>query len=337
MNKINNSQFIALMLIGDVFMLFCLSGTVTAMTATGFGLGSLLQLIICLPVLNSLKKGVTLQGRGKFLQTSALVLAVLRGGLLFSLLWSTSETVYIPYEGSGVPGKLLVAGLIAAVCVYISSSGIKALARSALIAAALGGICLAIVTIFALSHTDREALEVTERQGILSQLLRGFGAGGGLSSLVLMLGCTESSEGRRRAGAVYFFARSIISAAVILTAVLICGGIMEITEFPIATAAQLSQPFPVQRIDALFLIAFSVFAVYAVCVEAVTADNLLDLLVPKLKKYRCTVALAAMCGVGFFFGKLLRQPWVTAALAAALPVIWSVWLIFRRREVSRSK
>ncbi len=337
MNRINNSQFVALMLIGDVFMLFCLSGSVTAMTATGFGLGSLLQLIICLPVLGSLKNGTTLRDSGKIIQTSALVLAILRGGLLFSLLWSTSGTVYIPYEGDGVSGKLLVAGLIAAVCVYISSSGIKALARSALISAALGGICLAIVMIFALSHTDRETLEITERQGILSQLLRGFGAGGGLSSLVLMLGCTENSVSRRRTGAVYFFARSILSAVVILTAVLICGGIMEITEFPVAAAAQLSQPFPVQRIDALFLIAFSVFAVYAVCVEAVTADNLLKQLVPKMKKYRCTAALAAMCGVGFFFGGLLRQSWITAVLAAALPVIWSVWRIFRRREVNSSK
>lgn len=337
MNRINNSQFIALMLIGDVFVLFCLSGTVTAMTATGFGLGSLLQLIICLPAMFSLKKGSTLLESGKFLQAAALVLAVFRGGLLFSLLWSTSETVYIPYEGSGVSGKLLVAGLIAAVCVYISSSGIKALARSALIAAALGGLCLATVVIFALAHMDREALEVTERQGIFSQILRGFGAGGSLSSLILMLGCTENSGSRRKTGTVYFFARGILSAAVILTAVLICGGIMEITEFPVAMAAQLSQPFPVQRIDALFLIVFSVFAVYAVCVEAVTADNLLNLLIPKLKKYRSTAALAAMCGVGFFFGKALRQPWVAAALAAALPVIWAVRLIFRRREVSSSE
>lgn len=325
------------MLIGDVFVLFCLSGTVTAMTATGFGLGSLLQLVICLPVMGSLKKGSTLRESGKFLQTAALILAVLRGGLLFSLLWSTSETVYIPYEGSGVSGKLLVAGLIAAVCVYISSSGIKALARSALIAAALGGLCLGTVAIFALAHMDRESLEVTERQGIFSQLLRGFGAGGSLSSLVLMLGCTESTVSRRKTGAAYFFARSILSAAVILTAALMCGGIMEIAEFPVAMAAQLSQPFPVQRIDALFLIVFSVFAVYAVCVEAVTADNLLNQLIPKLKKYRCIMALAAMCGVGFFFGNLLRQPWVTAALTAALPVIWAVWRIFRRREVSSSK
>lgn len=337
MNRINNNQFLGLMLIGDVFVLFCLSGSVTAMTATGFGLGSILQLIICLPALGSLKKENTLQNSGKFLQTTAFILAVLRGGLLFSLLWSTSETVYIPYEGSGVSGKLLVAGLIAAVCVYISSSGIKALARSAVIAAALGGICLATVMIFALSHTDRKALEITERQGIFSQLLRGFGAGGSLSSLILMLGCTESSGSRRKAGAVYFFARAILSAAVILTAVLICGGIMEITEFPVATAAQLSQPFPVQRIDALFLIVFSVFAVYAVCVEAVTADNMLNQLVPKLKKYRCTFALAAMCGVGFFFGEALRQPWVTAALAAALPIVWAFSRLIKRREVSSSE
>ncbi len=337
MNRINNNQFIALMLIGDVFMLFCLSGSVTAMTATGFGLGSILQLIICLPVLGSLKKGDTLQESGKIIQWTALALAVLRGGLLFSLLWSTSEIVYIPYEGSGVSGKLFVAGLIAAVCVYISSTGIKSLARSSVIAAVLGGICLVIVMIFALTHTDREDLEVAERQGILSQLLRGFGAGGSLSSLVLMLGCTESSGSRRRIGAVYFFARGILSAAVILTSVLICGGIMEITEFPVAAAAQLSQPFPVQRIDALFLIAFSVFAVYAVCVEAVTADNLLNLLLPKMKKYRCTTALAAMCAVGFFFGGGLKNPWVTAALAAILPAVWAVSRLIRRREVSSAE
>ena len=49
----------------------------------------------------------------------------------------------------------------------------------------------------------------------------------------------------------------MLTAVVLLTALSVAGGIVTVTDFPVITAAQLSQPFEAQRIDSLFLVVIS--------------------------------------------------------------------------------
>ncbi|MDE6797144.1 MAG: GtrA family protein [Ruminococcus sp.] len=64
------------------------------------------------------------------------------------MLWQASDVIYIPYENSnGIWGKLLIAGMIAIVCLYASSTGIKAVSRSAVIAVGAGIVSLLVVVI----------------------------------------------------------------------------------------------------------------------------------------------------------------------------------------------
>lgn len=320
MNKISKYQFCSLMLINDVFVLFCLSGGISVMTAAGFGIGSLLQLIIVLPFIGICRRGKTLRDCGKFAELIALSGTAVWGGLLFSMLWDTGELVFVPFEGMGKTGQLLITGIIAVVCVYLSSSGIKALARSAVIAAALGLVCLGIIVGCAVIRSDIGNLEAAEDfSGLFREVVKGFALSGGLSGFAVLLGFVKDNI--RAAAVDYFVCKAVVSAIVITTGVLVCGGIMEITDFPIASAAQLSQPFPVQRIDSLFLIIFTVFAVYSIAVQALAAEYLIGELLPAVKKYRCSIMLAVMAGLGAVFGGKLHYGLPFAVIFAVSVII----------------
>lgn len=338
MNRISKAQFTALILIGDTFMLFCLRGGISAVTALGTAVGIAVQFLAVIPLIMTLRNGKTLKDCGKTAEAAVLVCTILQGGALFSMLWSTGEIIYIPYENSGIWGHLLIAGLIAVVCVYISSSGIKALARSGALAAAVGAICIVVVTVSAAINSEPENLLISGERDFLAELLRGLSLSGGLGSFAVLLSFTNGSP--FKASMWYFGIKAVVTTVVILTGVLVTGGIMEITDFPIASAAQLSQPFPIQRIDSLFLIVFSVFAVYAIGVQASAAENLLADVIPAIKKYRCSLMLGAMAASGAVMGGRLNSGIPSIAAAAVLIIVPSMYWAekyFRRTSLQTAK
>lgn len=327
MNRIGKFQFSSMMLINDVFVLFCLTGGISLITAAGFGIGSILQLIISLPLISIYRKGRKLSDCGKIAEITALIGIIVWGGSLFSMLWNTGDLVFVPFEDLGKWSRPLIAALIGAACVYISSTGIKALARSAVIAAAIGAACLVIAAVSALIRSEISNLEAAKDEtGLLGEVIKGFALSGGLSGAVVMLGYCKDDV--RKAAVDYFAGKAIVSVIVTAVGVLVCGGIMKITDFPIATAAQLSQPFAVQRIDSLFLIIFTVFAVYSVAVQAGAADILLGELIPKFTRYRCMSVLAVMAVLGAVFGGDPHYGLVFAIASVAVFVIAPVMSIF---------
>lgn len=331
-NKITTFQMCSLMLINDVFVLFCLGGGISAATAAGFGIGSLIQLIIAIPLIIMYKKRGTLKACGKIAEIILLAGVILWGGMLFSMLMEAGELVFIPFESFGKLGSIMTTILIAVVCLYISSSGIKAMARSAVIAAALGAICLGIVIVSAVLRSDAENIKAAESTGFFRELSKGFALSGGHAGFTVMLGFVKDNISRTAIG--YFTAKAVISAAVLITGVLVCGGIMEITDFPIVSAAQLTQPFSVQRIDSLFLIVFTVFAVYSIAVQASAAEYLVGEIFPFIKRYRCSIVLVIMAVIGAVSGKGLYSGVLTVALAVmGLIIVPIIYFIKRKIRV----
>ncbi len=331
-NKITTFQLCSLMLINDVFVLFCLGGGISAATAAGFGLGSIIQLIFAIPLIFMFKKRGTLNECGKIGELILLAGIILWGGMLFSMLMNAGELVFVPFESFGKWGGIITTILIAVVCLYISSSGIKAMARSAVIAAALGAVCLGIVVVSAIIRSDMANIKAVESTGFFREFSKGFTLSGGLAGFTVMLGFVKDDIPRTVIG--YFTAKAVISAAVLITGVLVCGGIMEIIDFPIVSAAQLTQPFSVQRIDSLFLIVFTVFAVYSVAVQASAAEYLIGEVFPFIKRYRCSIILIIMAVIGAVSGKWLYLGVITAALATTgLLIVPIIYFIKRKIRV----
>lgn len=285
MNSISAKQLAALLIITDLFGLFCCEGDISLMTLWGFLVGTALQFIFALIF--------TVRGGKLCRKAEAFYLgyAVFCGGTLFSALWRTSRVIYIPYESShGVWGRLMTAGLIAIVCLYSSSTGIKPVARAAVIVSVIGAVCLAMDLASALFSADWHNIEVPEKRGILNEIMRGFAYSGGLGSFAVLLGKVRGEN--VRAALTYFAAKAVAAGILLLTALSVTGSIMPLSDFPVITAAQLSQPFDAQRIDSLFLVVFAVFAVFSVTLQVMTGSLILKELFPQFKKWRSTVVIA---------------------------------------------
>lgn len=328
MSRVSRGQFAALLLITDIFALFCLTGSVSLMTVIGFAASTFVQFVIALPAVRFYKCGGTLRSSGKAAECFYLLYLILWGGLLFVMLWNAAEVIYIPYDNFRmIPGKLLISGLIAVTCLYASSPGIKALSRAAFIAATLGIICIAIVVISAVFDAKWENFtEQAHTSAIFEEFVKGFVISGGLGSFVVLLGFTKGDISKNVR--FYFIGKLIVLTAVTAAAVLVAGGIMEITDFPIITAAQLSQPFSSQRIDSLFLMVFVILAVFAIAVQAVLASYLLERVVPSVKRFRSTIVLILMIGAAFLLSVMdLYNPLYAAISGGALLIIPTILLM----------
>ena len=284
MNDISKRQMAALLLIMDMFELFCCVGSVSLRTLWGILVGIALQFFAALIFVS--KGGELKKGAGIFF----LAYAVFCGGTVFSSLWRTSGAVYIPYEsGHGVWGRLMTAGLIALVCLYCSSTGIKTAARAAVIAVSVGAVRLGIDFLSAVLNADWSNVLLPEKNSAVHEFVRGMAYSGSLGSFVILLGNVKGDKAK--AVVWYFTVKAVISVVLILTVLSVAGGIMKIADFPVITAAQLSQPFAAQRIDSLFLVIFSVFAVFSAALQVMTGAYLVKELFPHFKRWRSSFVI----------------------------------------------
>ncbi|MCD7812357.1 MAG: hypothetical protein LUG91_11070 [Ruminococcus sp.] len=336
MSRVSGGQLAALLLITDAFALLCLMGNASAAAACGFLTGVVLQFFLALPAAYYYKNGGTLKDAPKAFAWYYLIYLIWWGGMLFVMLWNVSGDLSIPAENfSFIPEKLLISGAIALTCLYVSSPGIKALSRSAVITAAVGAVFLAVVIISSFIHGKIEYLtDISGSDGFFGELGRGFVLSGGLGSFIVLLGFTRGNPVKCTLG--YFIGKAVLFTAVPLAAAAVAGGVMEITEFPVIFAAELSQPFSSQRIDSLFLIIFVIMAVFAISLQTAAASYLISLIFPSFRKLRSTLALVLMIGDAFLMHEIYQYSsvYVTAVLAAVIAV--PLLMILSRKRERRS-
>ncbi|MBE6857303.1 MAG: hypothetical protein E7500_07780 [Ruminococcus sp.] len=332
MNRLNDSQLLSLLLVTDAFALICFMGDLSVISVAGFVLGAVFRYLLYLPIAEFYQKGGTLKSSSALVKWFCLIYIILWGGLLFVMLWNASEAVTIPAEYIPfIPENLVISGLIALTCLYVSSPGEKALSRASLIASALGAICISIVILSAVPRFRIAYLEdIPQGRDIISGLFTGFVIGGGSGALTVLLGFTKGDAKRliRR----YFTAQLILLAVVSLTVIMVTGGIDKVTDFPVITAVTLSQPFSTQRIDALFLIIFVILAVFSISVQTVTASYLLSRLYPDFRRFRSSFVLLAIIATAFFLSSVPVYAPVTGALTLIAPFGILTELLRRRKR-----
>lgn len=316
MNRLTKLRFSAVLLINDVFSLFCLMGKISPVTAAGFVSGIIFQMILSLPLALSVRNGKCTENCGKPVKIFFVAYLILWCGMLFSMLWNTSEVIYIPYENSGIWGRLAVSASVGLVCLYMTSAGMKTLLRSSLIVSAAGALCILIVVISALFKCDFNNLKYAHSDNFPHEFIRGISLSGSLGSFVLLLGNTNGDAVIN--SIVYFSAKAVVSVIILMTAVLVSGGIMEIIDFPVVISAQLSQPFPSQRIDSLFLIIFSVFGVFSSALQSALAVYLVGT-ISERKKYVSVIILSLSIMSAFMMrGEVYSGAYIAAAVLSVL-------------------
>lgn len=314
MNSISRYQLTAMLLITDVFGIYCLSGSISLLTMYGMLSAIALQFLISLVFV--------LYGGSiaRWYQFIYLLYVIFCGGVLLASLWRTSEVISIPYaERNGIYGRLFMAGLIVIVCLYSSSTGLRAVSRAAVITVAAGLLCIFIDFTSAIFTADWENTFRPEKQGFFYGLLRGFAVSGSLGGFFVLL---EKTRGERsRAAVLYFGAKAVLTIVIMLKSIAVVGGIVSVTDFPVIMAAQLSQPFEAQRIDSLFLVIFISFAVFFLSLQVMTGAYLLKRIFPRFERWRsCTVTLFIL-GVAFLISG--RELLLVRSLAAVIVLILS--------------
>ena len=284
MNSITKSQLTALLLITDLFALICFKGCLSVWMMSGYAIGTALQFIAVMPF-------TALKRLPKWLSFGFMVYVLCYGSILLKRLWYALDVTFIPCEiSSGMTGKLLITGMISLVCLYISSTGIKAAARSAVVISAAGILFLLIDLASALMSSKYGNLTASAGYGTVYDGIRlSFTASGLPVSMLALLPVVK-----RRKGAVlqYFSLRILICSALLMTTLLVTGGIMKTAGYPVILSAQLSQPLSTQRIDPLFLMLFAVFGVFSLTAQIMTAAYLAKEMFPSFRKWRTTVMIS---------------------------------------------
>lgn len=319
-------QLVAITFVSDAFVIFALHGNITLMTVLGFALGIPIQCAMSLPLLALVRDG---RQYGRTADAVCLIFLVMWGGALFAMMWEISGDIFVPAENAGgLFGRLYMTALIALVCLYAASVGLCALSRAVFIAAAVGMICVAVVMANTFISPDADNLIRGSLKSIWGELMRGFALSGSLCSFTLLLGRTK---GDLRTNTLAFFVFRLVFITLTLISILLAaGGLSELAEFPTLTAARLTQPFPVQRIDSLFLIVFTVLAVFAAAVQSVLASEILKRLIPGFIHLRSAAVLALMTAAAFIFVSGDYYLFGAAAVTAVVLIVPSAELIRER-------
>lgn len=333
MNRINKRSFTALILIADAFPLLCISGNVSAVTIAGILIGFTAQTIIALPLAGMYSCGRSLRSGGWAVMLLYLFIITAWGALLFDMLWHTSGEVFIPHEGNGVCGKLMVAAAIAAICLYIAHSGLCALSRAGAVTAAVGGVLLLVLLVCAVVQCDMQL--VTEQccsGSLVAEIYRGIALSGGSCCMPVLFGYVRGAPLHNLLRT--FMLRAVFAALFLLSVLLLTAPVMGISDFPAVMAAQLSQPFTSQRIDALFMIVFSCIAVFSIAVQTVSASLIAGELIPSAKKYAPAVILLLMtAGAVILEHSDSASPVIAAVNIFALVLLPAAYLFRKKMRI----
>lgn len=325
MNKISFGQFASLLLASDAFALICYSNKISLITLWGFLISILIQFIISLFLI---KKDIPLNN--KFLLWIYLLSAIIWGALLFICVWNISEAIYIPVpEIKFLPENLIISALIAVVCLYASSPGIKAISRASVITAGFGVFCFITILFGSFKNTDTSNLFINNESEISNQIISGLAIGGSFCTLPFLI--SQLKGNKIKSTIFYFICKSVFYTAVIILTLLVAGGIMQITEFPVIRAVELCQPFSTQRIDALFIIVLVILAVMGISVQTVTASQITEIIFPEFRKLKSTVIIIVMILFSLLLGKTNIYSTVYSVIFI-IPPIFTALLTFAKKE-----
>jgi len=297
MNKISFGQFASLLLASDAFALICYSNKISLATLISFLISIAVQFIVSVIFI---KKNISLNN--KFILWSYLIPSILWGTLLFVRVWNISKAIYIPVpKVSFLSSNLIISALIAIVCLYASSPGIKAVSRASVITAGFGVFCFIVIILGSFKTIDISNLSIKDNYGIPEQIISGFAIGGSFCIFPYLTSKLKNSK--MKSTVFYFICKGIFYTAVIILTLMVSGGIMQITEFPVIRAAELCQPFSTQRIDALFIMVLVILAVMGIAVQTVISSQIIETIFPKFRRFKSTAIIIIMLLLALVLGK----------------------------------
>lgn len=299
MNKLRMAQVFTLLLLSATFGLLCQTTALTMEGLFGAVLAALAQILICLPMCVLYARGFSFTAytsHHKLLPFCFAGYLLIRGGVSFVRLQGTTSELSLPFRG-----EFWAAALIALVCVYTASLGIRALARSSTLIFGIFLFTLAVMLIGAVPQAEPQNLSMSPDDTIWQGFLRGMTRADEVVLLFLLLDFIEQKQ--VRCAVQVFVGTFFLTAFFTLLGMAVLGSRMAQAQHPFFAILSVSQPFSTQRADALYLLVYAMLCVLRITLYTALAAHLLKQLFPKLR-YTSTVCLLIMLAVSWGAGKI---------------------------------
>lgn len=335
MNNIKGKQLFSILISIRMFSIICSADPSDAEQMAGAALSVLFQFLAAIPMLLlykdnsfSLEKNMLF---GKFGKSLYIVFFILWGSFSFSSLWEVTKSVYFPIKSSFIGALIL-----AAVCVYTASLGIRAVSRVSGFMLGLIAFSLLIMILGAYPKADLSNFSPDAHfNGIVKSAVKDFCRSGELVMMFILLELVP--KGKRKSITAFFTGKIILTEAVAVIEITVLGKIMSISDFPFFSAGALSQPMSIQRADSLYMILFTMLCVMTVTVQITLSSLIIGELLPNLK-YKTLISAVLMLTVSNvinFTGIDLTA--VTGGLILLLAVIIPVIMYIIRRNTNENK
>lgn len=299
MNNINGKQLFSILISVRMFSIVCSADPSNAAQMTGAALSILFQILAAIPLLMLYKGGFSLKRdilMGKFGKLLYIIFFIFWGAISFSNMWEVTKSVYFPIKSSFI-GSLI----LAAVCVYTASLGIKALSRASGFMLGLIGFSLLIMLLGAYPKADMANFSPDANfGGIIRSAAKDFCRSGELVMMFVLLEFLP--QGRRKSVTAFFAGKIILTEVVAVIEITVLGKIMSISDFPFFSAGAFSQPFSIQRADSLYMILFTLLCIMTVTVQIALSAFMIKELLPEFKYktlFSAVLMLAASSVINF--------------------------------------
>lgn len=329
MNRINGGQLFTLLIGVRMFGIICSSQPSNAEQMAGAALSVLIQILAVIPMIAlhrqegfSLKNEILL---GRFGKALYIIFFIIWGALSFSSLWGVTKSVYFPINSS-----LAGSFILAAVCVYAASLGLKSVSRYSTV---MFGFIIFVLFIMAIGAYPKGNLANfapdAQLSGIIKNALRDFCSSG---ELVMMFWLMEFIPSSKTGSIMKFFAgKLVLTELIAIIEITVLGKIMNISDFPFFSAGAFSQPFSIQRADSLYMVVFTMLCVMTVTLQIILSSWLIKEILPDLK-YSFLLSAVLMTGLSWTVNILnIDLTAVTGLLILLLSVIIPVIMYIKRR------
>ncbi len=328
MSKIKSSQLFALLISVRFFSIICMTDLTDANQMAGTAVSIVLQFLAAVPMLMlyndksfSLKKEMLF---GKFGKILYIIFFLLWGAMSFSALWEVTKSIYFPINSS-FAGSLI----LAAICVYTASLGLKAISRASGFILGLTVISIVIMILGACPKAElSNFIPDASFSGIVKSAVKDFCRSGELVMLFLLLEIVP--KGKKKAITIFFTAKLVLTELIVVIEITVLGNIINISDFPFFTAGAFSQPLSIQRADSLYMILFTMLCVLTVTLQIILSALLISELLPDLK-YKSLISALLMLALSSAFNMTGFNPEpITGIFILLLAVVIPIIMYIRR-------
>lgn len=306
MTKLKCEHLFAALFLMKIFWILSADAPLSSVTLGGAVLSCALQAILLVPVcmISSNAKPAP-----KAYRAVCAVFYLYLSVRTLTRLLAVLEGIRVP-----VSSRPLALCLLLLVCLYGAVVGLRALSRAGILL--LGATIIAFVVLLVGAVPDFSSAELIAAgtDGLLSAAWQDLCNSGGFVLCAALL-----MRQRHRTRAVYaaLLAQLAAAAAVTILAIGVLGRLISVADHPFFMLCAFSQPFSVQRSDALFLLLYTALGAFAAAYPLSLAVEVCRVLFPRCKGAAWWLTGAVLLGV-----------WgLTAAQTEAASVSAAAWLI----------